>query len=49
VLDRMLPRLGETAYLNPSCGLEFLPRDRARAKLETMARLAREYAGRRGA
>jgi 5-methyltetrahydropteroyltriglutamate--homocysteine methyltransferase len=49
VLDRVLPRLGETAYLNPSCGLEFLPRDRARAKLETMARLAREYAGRRGA
>ena len=45
VLDRVLPRLGDTAYLNPSCGLEFLPRDRARAKLETMARLAREYAG----
>ena len=39
---------GETAYLNPSCGLEFLPRDRARAKLETMARLWREYAGRKG-
>ncbi len=49
VLDRVLPRLGQTAYLNPSCGLEFLPRDRARTKLETMARLAREYAGRGGA
>jgi 5-methyltetrahydropteroyltriglutamate--homocysteine methyltransferase len=49
IFDRVLPRLGETAYLNPSCGLEFLPRDRARAKLETMARLWREYAGRKGA
>jgi 5-methyltetrahydropteroyltriglutamate--homocysteine methyltransferase len=49
VLDRVLPRLGDTAYLTPSCGLEFLPRDRARAKLETMARLWREYAGRKGA
>jgi 5-methyltetrahydropteroyltriglutamate--homocysteine methyltransferase len=49
VLDRVLPRLGDTAYLAPSCGLEFLPRDRARAKLETMARLWREYAGRKGA
>jgi 5-methyltetrahydropteroyltriglutamate--homocysteine methyltransferase len=49
VLDRVLPRLGDTAYLTPSCGLEFLPRARARAKLETMARLWREYAGRKGA
>lgn len=49
VLDRVLPRLGDTAYLNPSCGLEFLPRERARAKLETMVRLAGEYAGRGGA
>jgi len=48
-LDRVLPRLGDTVYLNPSCGLEFLPRDRARTKLETMARLAREYVGRRSA
>lgn len=45
ILDQVGPRLGETAYLNPSCGLEFLPRERARAKLETMVRLAREYAG----
>jgi 5-methyltetrahydropteroyltriglutamate--homocysteine methyltransferase len=50
ILDQVAPRLGETAYLNPSCGLEFLPRDRARGKLETMARLAREYVvGRRSA
>lgn len=45
VLDEVGPRLGETAYLNPSCGLELLPRDRARAKLETMVRLARAWAG----
>ncbi|HEV8676525.1 MAG TPA: hypothetical protein VGX21_21015 [Methylomirabilota bacterium] len=43
VLDQVLPRLGETAYLGPSCGLEFLPRARARAKLETLGRLARGY------
>jgi 5-methyltetrahydropteroyltriglutamate--homocysteine methyltransferase len=46
VLDRVLPRLQGPVGLAPSCGLEFLPRDRARAKLETMARLAREYGGR---
>lgn len=45
VLDQVLPRLGETVYLGPSCGLELLPRDRARLKLETMVRLARAYAG----
>jgi len=44
ILDRVLPRVGSTVYLNPSCGLEFLPRDRARQKLETMVGLAREYA-----
>jgi 5-methyltetrahydropteroyltriglutamate--homocysteine methyltransferase len=46
VLDTVLPRLGDTVYLGPSCGLEFLPRARARAKLETLARLTREYVGR---
>lgn len=40
VLDQVLPRLpAGQSYLSPSCGLEFLPRDRARAKLETMRRL----------
>ena len=48
VLDRVLPRLAPPVALSPSCGLELLPRARARAKLETMARLAREYAGRGG-
>jgi 5-methyltetrahydropteroyltriglutamate--homocysteine methyltransferase len=47
ILDRILPRAGESAYLGPSCGLEFLPRDRARQKLETMTALAREYAATR--
>jgi len=37
-IDRILPRVhAEFCYLNPSCGLEYLPRDRAFAKLERMA------------
>jgi 5-methyltetrahydropteroyltriglutamate--homocysteine methyltransferase len=48
VLDRALPHVRGPVGLGPSCGLEFLPRDRARAKLETLVRLAREYAGRGG-
>jgi 5-methyltetrahydropteroyltriglutamate--homocysteine methyltransferase len=45
VLDRVLRGLGDAVYLGPSCGLEFLPRDRARAKLERLARLTRRYRG----
>ncbi|MBI4609637.1 MAG: methylcobamide--CoM methyltransferase [Candidatus Rokubacteria bacterium] len=46
ILDRVLPKLpGGAAYLSPTCGLEFLPRDRARAKLETMRRLRDAYLG----
>jgi 5-methyltetrahydropteroyltriglutamate--homocysteine methyltransferase len=48
VLDRVLPRLHAPAGLGPSCGLELLPRERARAKLENMVALAREYAGQNG-
>jgi 5-methyltetrahydropteroyltriglutamate--homocysteine methyltransferase len=48
ILDRALPGLRGPVGLGPSCGLEFLPRERARAKLETMVALAREYAGRAG-
>jgi methionine synthase II (cobalamin-independent) len=48
LLDRVLPRLQGPVTLGPSCGLEFLPRGRARAKLETLVRLARDYAGRAG-
>jgi 5-methyltetrahydropteroyltriglutamate--homocysteine methyltransferase len=36
-IDRMLLRVkGEFCYLSPSCGLEFLPRDRALAKLKLL-------------
>jgi 5-methyltetrahydropteroyltriglutamate--homocysteine methyltransferase len=46
ILDQVLPKLPTgRAYLSPSCGLEFLPRDRARAKLETMRRLRDTYLG----
>jgi 5-methyltetrahydropteroyltriglutamate--homocysteine methyltransferase len=37
-VERLLPRVrAEFCYLHPSCGLEYLPRDRAFAKLERMA------------
>lgn len=45
VLDRVLPRLRGPVSVGPSCGLEFLPRARARAKLETMVALVRRYTG----
>jgi 5-methyltetrahydropteroyltriglutamate--homocysteine methyltransferase len=48
VLDRALPGIAGPVGLGPSCGLELLPRERARAKLENMVALAREYAGRAG-
>ena len=47
-LDRVLPKLRGPVGLGSSCGLELLPRDRARAKLENMVAIAREYAGRDG-
>jgi 5-methyltetrahydropteroyltriglutamate--homocysteine methyltransferase len=47
-LDRALTGLRGPVGLGPSCGLELLPRTRARAKLENMVALAREYAGRNG-
>ncbi len=33
---------GATCYLNPSCGLDYLPRDRAKRKLENLATLKKE-------
>jgi len=46
ILDTVLPALkASQAYLTPSCGLEFLPRDRARQKLETLKRIRDEYLG----
>jgi 5-methyltetrahydropteroyltriglutamate--homocysteine methyltransferase len=39
-IERLLPKIrGGRAYLNPSCGLEYLPRDRAFAKLELLAKI----------
>jgi 5-methyltetrahydropteroyltriglutamate--homocysteine methyltransferase len=39
-LDRLLPKIhGGRAYLNASCGLEYLPRDRAFAKLELLSKI----------
>jgi len=36
-IEKMLPKIaGERAYLGPSAGLEYLPRDRAYAKLELL-------------
>lgn len=43
-LDLLLPAIkGGSCYLNPSCGLEYLPRDRAFAKLKNMAKIASNY------
>ena len=37
ILDKVLPHVrGEVAYLSPSCGLEYLPREKAEAKLRLM-------------
>jgi 5-methyltetrahydropteroyltriglutamate--homocysteine methyltransferase len=48
LLDRALKGLRGPVALGPSCGLELLPRTRARAKLENMVALAREYTGHNG-
>lgn len=40
VVERLLPKIkGERAYLGPSSGLEYLPRDRAAAKLELLGKI----------
>ncbi|KXA91921.1 hypothetical protein AKJ63_00345 [candidate division MSBL1 archaeon SCGC-AAA259D18] len=40
VLERILPNVdADRVYLNPSCGMEFLPRKRAYEKLENMVRM----------
>jgi len=48
ILDRALSGVRGPVGLGPSCGLEFLPRARARAKFENMVAIAREHAGRDG-
>ncbi len=40
ILEKILPRVpGQVVYLNPSCGVEHLPRDKAVAKLRLMKEL----------
>lgn len=43
ILDLVMPRLRGIVHLGPSCGLEFLPRDRARAKLQNLKVLRDGY------
>lgn len=43
-LERLLPAIrSEVAYLNPSTGLEFLPRDRAFRKLQHLVRIGLRF------
>ncbi len=45
-LERVLPKIaGGKAYLAPSCGLEYLPRDRARKKLRRLVEVKDELLG----
>jgi 5-methyltetrahydropteroyltriglutamate--homocysteine methyltransferase len=45
-IDRILPKIqAGRAYLNPSCGLEYLPRDRAFAKLQLLGKIRAAVAG----
>jgi 5-methyltetrahydropteroyltriglutamate--homocysteine methyltransferase len=47
VVTRLLPRIaGERAWLGPSCGLEYLPRDRAQAKLALLKEIRSAVEGR---
>jgi 5-methyltetrahydropteroyltriglutamate--homocysteine methyltransferase len=49
-IERLLPKIkGERAYLGPSAGLEYLPRDRAFAKLELLSKVRDEIKGSKGA
>lgn len=43
-LNKILPRLkGDVCYVNPSCGLEYLPRDKAYRKLANMVKLKKLF------
>ncbi len=48
ILEQLVPRLTHTPHLTPSCGLELLPRERARAKLENLVRIVRTFNGGQG-
>jgi 5-methyltetrahydropteroyltriglutamate--homocysteine methyltransferase len=44
VLNRVLPKLkGGVCCINPSCGLEYLPREKAYRKLTNMVKLKRMF------
>lgn len=46
LIDRVLLRVkGDVCYLNSSCGLEYLPRDRALAKLKLLAQVRANLKG----
>jgi 5-methyltetrahydropteroyltriglutamate--homocysteine methyltransferase len=46
--ERILAKVkGDACYLTSSCGLEFLPRDRARSKLQLLAQVQAHLKGRR--
>jgi 5-methyltetrahydropteroyltriglutamate--homocysteine methyltransferase len=46
-VERLLPKIaGGRAFLGPSCGLEYLPRDRAYAKLELLGKVRTALEGR---
>ncbi len=43
-LEKLLPAIkADFSYLNPSCGLEYLPRDQAFKKLQNMARIKTQF------
>ena len=45
-IERLMPRIaGGRVYLGTSCGLEYLPRDRAYAKLELLGKVRAVFAG----
>ncbi len=45
-IEKLLPKIaGGTAFLGPSAGLEYLPRDRACAKLELLSKIRAEVKG----
>jgi 5-methyltetrahydropteroyltriglutamate--homocysteine methyltransferase len=47
VVTRLLPRIsGERVWIGPSCGLEYLPRDRAQAKLGLLKEIRNAVEGR---
>ena len=46
LVERLVERVGaEALWVSPSAGLEFLPRERARGKLEHLSAVAREVGG----